>query len=137
MNQNKAVFVILGITILMLIAQITKNYVLFAYTMPTLIFSFIFLGSISKSRLPKILAIGWGVMYFVVLFSLLTMLNIVQVPENITANLVFGLPKPTAILLGIFWAFTGLATTTIYALRFDKDILSEETMEEFKLKIKK
>ncbi len=137
MNQNKGVFVILGVTILMLVAQVTKNYMLFAYTMPTLIFSFIFLGSITKNKIPKILAAGWVVMYFVVLISLLTMINIVQVPENITADLVFGLPKATAILLGVFWAFTGLATTAIYAFRFDKDILSEETMEEFKNKIKK
>ncbi len=137
MKQDKVVLAILVITILMFIAQLTKNYMLFAYTMPTLIFSFIFLGSISRNRLPKVLAIGWGVMYLVVLSSLLSMLNIVQIPENITKDLVFGLPKATVILLGVFWAFTGLATTAFYAFRFDKDILPQEVMDEYSKKIKK
>lgn len=137
MKQDRTVFIILAIAIVMLIAQLTKNYMLFAYMMPTLIFAFIFLGSFTKGKLPKTLAIGWVVMYFVVLGSLLTMLKIVQVPEDITADLILGLPKPTFLLLAIFWAFTGIALTAFYAFRFDKDILPQELLDEYSEVIKK
>lgn len=137
MKQDRTVFIILAIAIIMLIAQLTKNYMLFAYMMPTMIFAFIFLGSFSKGKLPKVLSIGWVVMYFVVLGSLLTMLKIVQAPEDITAELIFGLAKPTFILLAIYWAFTGIAMTAFYSLRFEKDILPEEVLNEYTEIVKK
>lgn len=137
MLQNRTVYGILGVAILMVIAQLTNNYMLFAYTMPTMIFGFIFLGSIQRNKLPKFLAIGWVALFVLVLSSLLMMINIVETPADITKELIFGLPKATVILLGVFWALTGILSTAFYALRFDKDILSDEAFDEFKKQIEK
>lgn len=130
-NQDKIVLMILITTIVMVIAQLTKNYWLFAYTMPTIIFCFIFLGSVRKGKMPKVLIAGWSVMFILVMASLLSMLKMVQVPENIAIDLFLGLPKSTAILLFIFWGVTGIGCTGFYAIRFDKDILPDECLEEF------
>ncbi len=135
MLQNRTVYVILLVTVLMVIAQFTSNYMLFAYTMPTIIFAFIFLGSVQKGKVSVVLTVGWVVLFVLVLVSLLMMIKISETPSEIATDLIFGLPKATFILLAVFWVLTGIASTTFYAVRFDKDILSDESFEEFQSKI--
>ncbi len=136
MIQNRTVYVILVVTILMIVAQLKGNYMLFAYTMPTLIFAFIFLGSIQKNKLPVALSAGWVILFGLVLTSLIMMLKMSESAATITDTLVLGLPKSTFILLAVFWAFTGVVSTAFYAIRFDKDVLSDKSFEEFVAKAK-
>lgn len=135
MDKNtKFVIVILISTILLTIAQLTKNATLFAVSMAVVIFSWIFLGAAKNGKVPKALLSWWSVSFVIMLGSLLTMLNMVKVPENITSSHFLGFPLPTAVLFFAFWILVGLISTTAYSVRFEKDILNKEWVKEFEAK---
>lgn len=133
-KNNKFIIIILITTILMVFAQLTKNATIFAIVMPLMIFSWIFLGAAKNGKVPKVLGALWITTFVIMTGSLLTMLNIVKVPENIIKNYFLGFPLPTAILFFAFWMLVGLINNAAYSLRFDKDILREEWIEEFEAK---
>lgn len=135
MDKNtKYIYVILISTVLLVFAQLTKNATLFAVSMSIVIFSWIFLGAAKNGKVSKPLGLWWGVSFVIMVGSLLAMLDIVKVPENITNSHFLGFPLPTAILFFSFWMLVGLITTITFSVRFEKDILNKEWVEEFEAK---
>lgn len=135
MDKNtKLVMFILAATVVMVISQLTRNATLFAVTMMIIIYSWIFLGTLKNGKMPKVLGSVWFITMGVMIISLLAMLNIVKVPENITQSHVLGFPLPTAILFFVFWIFAGVVNTAAYSARFEKDILTKEWIDEFEKK---
>lgn len=133
-KNNKFIYVILIATVLLTIAQLTKNATLFAISMAVVIFSWIFLGAAKNGKVPKVLLSWWSVSFVIMLGSLLAMLSIVKVPENIISSHFLGFPLPTAILFFAFWILVGLISTITFSVRFEKDILRKEWIEEFEAK---
>lgn len=132
MDKNtKLVMFILASTILLVISQLTKNSTLFAIAMMVIIYSWIFLGSLKDGKLPKVLGMTWFATMCIMIASLLAMLEIVKVPENIVKSHVLGFPLPTAILFFVFWIFAGIVNTAIFSIRFKKDVLSDQWLNEF------
>jgi len=133
-KNTKLVMFILAATVVMVISQLTRNATLFAVTMMIIIYSWIFLGTLKNGKMPKVLGSVWFITMGVMIISLLAMLNIVKVPENITQSHVLGFPLPTAILFFVFWIFAGVVNTAAYSARFEKDILTKEWIDEFEKK---
>ncbi|SHH34732.1 hypothetical protein [Clostridium grantii] len=133
-KNNKFVLVVLISTILVVYAQLSQNETAFALGMGLVIYSWLFLGAAKNGKVPKVLAIMWGITFLIMTGSLLAMLNIVKVPENIISSHFLGFPLPTAILFFLFWMLVGLVNNATYSVRFNKDIMKKEWVEEFEEK---
>lgn len=133
-KNNKFVMILLVTTILFTIAQLTKNDYLFAVVMPILIFTWVFAGAARNGKVAPVQTIWWVISLVIMIGSLIGMLNISSVPENITKSHLFGYPLPTGIMFFVYWILLAITSTVSFSVRFDKDHLKKDWIREFEEK---
>lgn len=135
MDKNqKYVIVLLLASIAFVLAQFTNNNYLFAIVMPLVIFTWLFTGAARDGKTHGAQRIWWIISFLIMVGSLIAMLNITAVPENITKNHLFGYPLPTGIMFFVYWIGLILTGTLTFCLRFEKDYLKDEWIKEFEEK---
>ncbi len=133
-KNNKYVVILLVTAIIFTLAQLTKSDYLFAITMPLLIFIWLFAGAAKHGKVGKVQTIWWIISFIIMVGSLIAMLNISSIPENITKSYLFGYPLPTGIMFFLYWIVLAATSTVSFSIRFEKDHLKEEWIREFEKK---
>lgn len=135
MDKNqKYVIVLLLTAIIFVIAQFTKNNYLFAVAMPLFLFTWLFAGASKNGKVHGIQKFWWIISFIIMVGSLIAMLNLTAVPENITKSYLFGYPLPTGIMFFVYWILLIVTGTLTFCLRFEKDYLRDEWIREFEQK---
>jgi hypothetical protein len=130
-NNDKAVLLLLISAILLLISQLTENSLFFAIAFPILIFSWMWLGALKNGKVRGIAK------YSLVGLLIIWLVGFVAMERMDHSNFgVFfgGLPLGTAIMMYFTWFLPFLVGTVTYSLRFEKDYLTMEDLEEFSKK---
>gem|GEM_PF-1145038 len=135
MDKNqKYVIVLLLAAIVFIFAQLTKNSYLFAVAMPLILFTWLFAGASRGGKVHGAQKIWWIISFIIMVGSLIAMLNLTAVPENITKSHLFGYPLPTGIMFFIYWLLLIVTGTVTFCIRFEKDYLRDEWIREFEQK---
>lgn len=135
MDKNqKYVVVLLLAAIVFIFAQFTNNNYLFAIVMPIILFAWLFAGGSRGGKVHGALKIWWVISFIIMVGSLIAMLNLTAVPENITKSHLFGYPLPTGIMFFIYWLLLIVTGTVTFCIRFEKDYLRDEWIKEFEQK---
>ncbi|MEA4827002.1 MAG: hypothetical protein VB130_10265 [Clostridium sp.] len=135
MDKNqKYVIVLLLTAIVFVVAQFTKNNYLFAVAMPLLLFTWLFAGAARGGKVHGVQKVWWVISFIIMVGSLIAMLNITSVPENITKSHLFGYPLPTGIMFFVYWLVLIVTGTLTFCFRFEKDYLRDEWIKEFEEK---
>lgn len=135
MDKNqKYVIVLLLAAIVFIVAQFTNNSYLFAIAMPLFIFTWVFAGASKEGNVQGTQKIWWAISFVIMVGSLIAMLNLTAVPENITKSHLFGYPLPTGIMFFVYWLLLIVTGTLTFCLRFEKDYLRDEWIREFEQK---
>lgn len=127
-KKDLTVLVILISAVLMLIAQLTKNNMLFALSFPFVCIAWMWLGAMKKDSVrgrAKISLISILIIWLIAFASMVSMNN-----SQVTGYFL-GLPKATAIMVYGVWVVSFLVVTLVYAIRFDKDYITNEDIKEF------
>lgn len=135
MDKNqKYVIVLLLAAITFIFAELTNNSYLFAIAMPLILFTWLFAGASKDGKVHGMQKIWWVISFIIMVGSLIAMLNLTAVPENITKSHLFGYPLPTGIMFFIYWLLLIVTGTVTFCIRFEKDFLRDEWIREFEQK---
>lgn len=135
MDKNqKYVMALLVTAIVFVFAQLTNNNYLFAIVMPLFLFIWLFAGAAKDGKVHGKQKIWWIISFVIMVGSLIAMISLTAVPENITKSHLFGYPLPTGIMFFVYWIVLILTGTLTFCLRFEKDFLKEEWIREFEEK---
>ncbi|NMR96266.1 hypothetical protein HKB01_03115, partial [Vibrio parahaemolyticus] len=125
---DKTVLLLLVSAILLLISQLIENSLFFAIAFPILIFSWMWLGAQKKGKVrgvAKYSLIGLLVIWLVGFIAM------ERIDHSNFGNFFGGLPIGTAIMMYFTWLLPFLVGTVVYSIRFEKDYLTMEDLEEF------
>ncbi|MCY6372147.1 hypothetical protein [Clostridium ganghwense] len=117
--------------IILLISQFTKNDKLFAIGFPIVCFSWMWLGALKKGKVRGILKYGLISLLVIWMGGFFAMMSF---DTSKLYNFIGGWTKPTAIMIYIVWLLPLFVGTILFGIRFKKDFLSDEDIEEFNKK---
>lgn len=127
-KSDQTILLLLVTAILLLIAQLTKNSLMFAIAFPVLMFSWMWLGASKKGivrGLAKYSLLG------VLATWLIGFVAMERINHSNFGRFFGGLPIGTAIMMYIAWFLPFLIGTVAYSIRFEKDYITMEDLEEF------
>ncbi|MCF6463528.1 hypothetical protein [Clostridium sp. Cult1] len=127
-RNDQTVLLLLLSAILLLIAQIFENSLLFAISFPVLMFSWMWLGALKKGKvrgLAKYSLLG------VLAIWLIGFIAMERMDHSSFGKFFGGLPLGTAIMMYVAWFLPFLVGTVAYSIRFEKDYITMEDLEEF------
>lgn len=129
MNRNDLTVVfLLMAAILLLIAQITVSPMLFAIVFPILMFLWMWLGALKDGKVrggAKYSLIG------VVIVWLIGFISMTAMDHSTIGSFFGGLPSGTAIMMYLVWLLPFIIGTLVYSIRFEKDYITYDDLEEF------
>lgn len=117
-KKDLTVLVILISAVLMLIAQFTKNNMLFALSFPFVCIAWMWLGAMKKDGVRGRAKVS---LISILIIWLIAFSSMVSMNSSEVTGYFLGLPKATAIMVYGVWFASFLVATLVYALRFDKD----------------
>lgn len=127
-NNDKTVLLLLISAILLLISQLMENSLFFAIAFPILIFSWMWLGALKNGKVrggAKYSLIGLLVIWLVGFIAM------ERIDHSNFGKFFGGLPLGTAIMMYFTWFLPFLVGTVVYSVRFEKDYITMEDLEEF------
>ncbi len=128
MNKNdKTVLLLLVSAILLLIGQLVENSLLFAIAFPILMFSWMWLGALKNGE------VRGGAKYSLLGVLIVWLIGFIAMERMDHANFgaFGGLPLGTAIMMYVTWFLPFLIGTVAYSIRFEKDYITMDDLEEF------
>lgn len=127
-SNDKTVFLLLISALLLLVSQIFNNSLLFAITFPILMFLWLWLGAKKKGEvrgMAKYSLLG------VLVIWLIGFIAMERMDHSVLGKFFLGLPSGTAIMMYFAWFLPFLIGTLVYSLRFEKDYITMDDLEEF------
>lgn len=129
MNKNdKTVLLLLVAAILLLIAQFTKNSLIFAIAFPILMFAWMWLGAIKNGEVRGVAKYS---LLGVLIVWLIGFIAMERMDHSNFGRFFGGLPLGTAIMMYVTWFLPFLIGTVAYSVRFEKDYITMQDLEEF------
>ncbi len=127
-KNDQTVLLLLVAAILLLVAQLTENSLMFAIVFPVLMFSWLWLGALKEGKVrggAKYSLLG------VLIIWVIGFITMERIDHSSFGKFFGGLPLGMAIMMYVTWFLPFLIGTVTYSIRFEKDYITMGDLEEF------